>query len=223
MKTKSLGCITAMTLFAALTISVQLFAQQDNGFDGPRTIQIPQDVILPPAPVYSNCGVGCTSYNSSTAYAISGTGVSSTYHPGETIATKFTPAATVTFTKALEANYCCFEGSSVNAVAYLMTSVGDLPGKVLTKMVSKGCPGATGNLKVCKFLPPKGTKITLKKGASYWLCQDSPSPTTSYGWVLSVSNDSTATNFAYNDAAACVAKTWAQVGAGVIRPAFEIN
>lgn len=211
-----LCCVAALTL-------ATLAAAQDAAFGEPHAVQLPRNVVLPSAPVFTNCGVGCTNFSTKSAYSISGTGVASSDNPGQTIAAQFKPKATVTFTKALAADFCCFAGSTVNAVAYLMTDVHGLPGKTLARMVSKGCPGASGNAKPCKFKPPTGKKITLKKGVHYWLCEQAPSKTISYGWILSLKDASTAKNFAANAAGACVTSTWALVPSGVVRPAFEIN
>ena len=82
-----LCCAVALTL-------VSFAAAQDIG-------HMSAGAVLPPAATYTNCGTGCTSYNTGSGYFVTGT--SNTSSAGQVLAEEFTNNGKP-ITKAIEAN-----------------------------------------------------------------------------------------------------------------------
>jgi len=183
---------------------------------GPQAAISTRPVVLPPSPVYTNCGVGCTTWGGS-AYYISGT--AATVAPGQTLAVRFTWKGTASLTKVIEANLM-FAGAGPIGAAILKDSNG-VPGATLAKLTGpKSCPGTKNQ--PCTYKPRKALKV--RAGTQLWLCQYALKPTDEGGWNESNSDKSRLNNFYLNLVGTCNAgANWVNVGAGVIRPAFEIN
>jgi hypothetical protein len=205
---------------AALTlVVVGLASAQDVTVGGLGVGVVPSNrVILPPKAVFSNCGVGCTSFGNQYWY-ISGDHASK--FPGQTIATQFTWKGTAVFKNAYAANYMD-SGTGPIGAAILTNSSAGLPGKILIplKVTKNSCPGTVGQPCIYKPIkkPPK-----IKVGTKLWLCLYALKSTDLGGWLESFNDASTAKNFAGNYAGKCVTPQWIQVGASNPRGAFEIN
>lgn len=180
----------------------------------------PLAVILPPTPVYSNCGVGCTAWGSQ-AYYINGN--SAPIAPGQTLAVQFRWKGTARFKNVYEANDVFANGPTIGA-RILNNTAGGLPGGLVRNLAvtNPNCPGGVPQACVYRLLGPP---LFPAPGTKLWLCQYALNPTEEGGWFSSLSNNSTATNFAFNANGACVGVGvgWTQVGAGFLRPAFEVN
>jgi len=195
---------------------VALFCVGLAAAQGPQAAIPTSPVVLPPAPVYTNCGVGCTSWGS-LAYYVNGTAAA--VAPGQTLAVQFTWKGTASLTKVIEANLM-FSGAGPIGAAILKDS-GGVPGATLAKLTGpKSCPGTKNQ--PCTYKPRKGLKV--RAGTKLWLCQYALKPTDEGGWDESNNDNSRLSNFYINLVGTCNAgASWANVGAGVIRPAFEIN
>src|SRR5580704_18806212 len=110
--------------------------------------------VLPPA-VFSNCGTGCTSYNTGSGYYISGTSLST--GPGQTLAMGFKAKANVKFVKALapNTNYTAVSGGKMSS--YLLHgSVTAGPTTELAKLVQHGTIPDYTSIKTISYTLAKG-------------------------------------------------------------------
>ena len=211
-------------LCCALALTLASFAAAQEIQVG----HIQTGAVLPPAAMYTNCGAGCTSYNTGSGYFVSGT--ANTSSAGQVLAVQFTANGTP-ITKVIEAN----SGYSIPTVkvgAMLLKDVEatELPGGAIvggTLTVVGACPPATGSAP-CTYKPKKA--VTTKKGEEIWLCQYmlKADPTAADLWMLSNKDISKTPeyNFAFINGASsngtCLAQPWV-AATGVARPAFEIN
>ena len=190
---------------------------QDTTISGPLAAHPDNPVVLPPPPVYTNCGVGCTHWGNK-AYYISGT--AATEAPGQTIAVEFTWKGTQKLTKVIEANLM-FSGAGPIGAAILRDENGK-PGAVLTTLKTKAsCPGTANQ--PCTYKPPK--PVAVKAGTKLWLCQYALKTADEGGWDESVKDQSNAGNFYYNREGTCSTSpsNWLDQGSDYLRPAFEID
>ena len=183
-----------------------------------------QQAVLPPA-VFSNCGAGCTSYNTGSGYYVSGTGVSG--GPGQTLAMGFTPKKTVSLLKALTPNtvYTANGGASSGKMStYLLHgSATSGPTTKIAKLVQHGVIPDYPTIKVMKYTPKVGTTITIRGGKTYFLCQTEPVANVQLLWMLS--NSDTTSPFWFQDLDSCTATglVWNNATGAVPGSAFEIN
>jgi hypothetical protein len=201
---------------ALILVSFAAAADKFNvgGLQGVHTDQ--GKAILPPAPIYTNCGTGCTSYDTGDGYFVAGTG-----YDGQVLAVSFTTTKKVKLTKVISAG-SCYDGTSdcgknLEAVIQKDSSTG--PGKVITtKVVAKVPIWPTSSPLTFKFKKP----VALKAKTKYWLCEQMKASTGSAvaAWMLSSSD--TSSDFYFQDTGSCVASTWNDAD-GDTRPAFEIN
>jgi len=204
-------CALALTL-----VSFAAAADQFNigGLQGATTDQ--GKAVLPPAPVYTNCGTGCTSYNTGSGYFVAGTG-----YDGQVLAVSFTTTKKVKLTKVIEAN-SCYDGTSdcgKNLEAVLQADSSTGPGKVLaTKVAAKVPIWPTSSPLTYKFTKP----VALKAKTKYWLCQQMKKNTGTAvaTWMLSSSDSSS--DFYFQVTGSCKSTSWNNAD-GNTRPAFEIN
>ncbi len=178
--------------------------------------------VLPPAAIFSNCGTGCTSYNTGSGYYVAGT--ASPDGPGQTLAMGFSAAKATKFVKALGANtnYTAVTGK---ISAYLLK--GDPtagPGAKVAKLVQHGTIPDYPTIASIKYTLAKGAKaVTFKKGATYFLCQTEPTAGATMLWM--VSNSDLSSPFWFQDAGTCInpAGGWLNATGAVDGAAFEIN
>ncbi len=182
--------------------------------------------VLPPASIFSNCGAGCTSYNTGSGYYISGTSLST--GAGQTLAMGFSASKATKFVKALTPNtvYTSNGGASKGKMsAYLLkgsSSTG--PTTKLAKLVQHGVIPDYTAIKTIKYTLKVGAPtITFKKGVTYFLCETEPVANVQLLWM--VSNSDTTSPFWFQDSDSCTAKglTWLNATGAADGAAVEIN
>ncbi len=199
---------------------VSLAAAQENyvnhGVAGVRSLN--GHAVLPPAAIFTNCGTGCTSYNTGSGYYVAGT--SNTAGPGQTLAIGFTAAKATKFVKALtpNTNYTGVKGK-LNAYLLNGTATGG-PTTQVAKLAYKGTIPDYPTVKVIKYTSTKA--VTFKKGKTYFLCETEPAAAVTMLWMLS--NSDVTSPFWFQDSDSCTAKglTWLNA-TGATAPATEIN
>jgi hypothetical protein len=211
------NCLLGLGL-ALLVVS--LAAAQDNyvnhGVAGVRGLN--GHAILPPAAIFTNCGTGCTSYNTGSGYYVAGT--SNTSGPGQTLAIGFTPTKATKFTHVLTPN-TNYTGVKGKISAYLLngTATGG-PTTLAAKLVQNGTIPDYPAIKVIKYTSKKA--LTFKKGKTYFMCETEPAAAVTMLWMLS--NSDVTSPFWFQDQDSCTAKglTWLNA-TGATAPATEIN
>jgi len=203
----------------ALTV-VSFAAAQDIG-------HISAGAVLPPAATYTNCGTGCTSYNTGSGYFVTGT--ASTISIGQVLAQEFTNTKGKPITKVIEANGIFAGAPKLGALLLKDVKSTSLPGGAVkggTLKIQKNCPPATGSAP-CTYKPK--VKVATKKGQDMWLCQYLLKSGEGAGdaalWMLSTSDTAT-DNFAFINGStsngSCLKEPWI-LATGSTRSAMEIN
>ena len=203
---------------------VSLAAAQENyvshGVAGVRGLNA--QPVLPPGAIFSNCGTGCTSYNTGSGYYVSGT--SSTDGTGQTLAMGFSAKANTKFVKALSAN-TNYTGVKGKVSAYLLhgnTTKG--PTTKIAQLVQNGSIPDYPKTRAVKYTLKKGANpVTFKKGVTYFLCETEPTAAATMLWM--VSNSDVTSPFWFQDSNSCTSKsvTWLNATGAVDGAAFEIN
>lgn len=199
---------------------VSLAAAQDSfvnhGVAGVRGLST--HAIVPPAAIFTNCGTGCTSYNTAGGYYLAGT--SAADGPGQSLAIGFTVAKTTKFTHAQtpNTNYIAVKGK-LNAYLLNGTATGG-PTTEVSQLSFKGTIPDYPTVKVVKYTSKKA--VTFKKAKTYFLCETVPTSTAVFLWMLS--NSDTTSPFWFQDSDTCTKKgtTWLNA-TGSTAPATEIN
>ena len=181
--------------------------------------------LLPPALTFTNCGTGCTSYNTGSGYFVSGTANTTT--AGQVLAVEFDNKGKP-ITKVIEANAAFTAVHTLGAVLLKGEPNEMIGGAVLggTLRVVGSCPPATGSAP-CTYKPRRPVKTGTGTKDSMWLCQYwmNADKTGAGLWMLSIS-DTANDDFAFVNGASsngtCLNETWS-IANGAIRPAFEIN
>jgi hypothetical protein len=218
------NCLLGLGL-ALLVVSVA--AAQENfvqgGVAGVRGLQ--GHAVLPPAAIFTNCGTGCTSYNTGSGYYVSGTAL--TAGAGQTLATGFSAKKATKFVKALTPNtvYTANGGVSKGKMsAFLLKGSATAgPTTKLANLVQNGTIPDFPTIKTIKYTLKKGAKpVTFSKGKTYFLCETEPAAKVQLLWMLS--NTDLTSPFYFQDSDSCTAKglTWLNA-TGATASAFEIN
>ena len=171
--------------------------------------------VLPPHDIFSNCGTGCSSYNTASGYYVAGTGSEGA---GQTLAVGFTPTQTVTFRFALtpNTNYTGVSGAGVSAFLLNGTATGG-PTSQLAALTQGGTIPDYPTLRVVRY----HGRVKLVKGTTYFLCETEPNSTAVMLWMLS--NDDFTSPFWFQDGGACTGSlTWLNA-TGATAPAFKIR
>jgi len=200
---------------------VSLAAAQENyvnhGVAGVRGLN--GHAILPPAAVFTNCGTGCTSYNTGSGYYVAGTAASA--GAGQTLAMGFTATKATKFVKALTPN-TNYTGVKGKISAYLLHGTATSgPTTEAAKLVQTGTIPDYPSIKVVKYTAKAA--FTFKKGKTYFLCETEPSADVIMLWMLS--NSDTTSPFWFQTSDSCTSKsvTWLNATGAVNGAAFEIN
>lgn len=183
--------------------------------------------VLPPAALFSNCGAGCTSYNTGSGYYITGTGIST--GAGQTLAMGFSATKATKFVKALTPNtvYTSNGGQSTGKMsAFLLngdTTVGP-NGKVAALVQHGTIPDYTA-IATIKYTLKKGAKaVTFKANKTYFLCETEPAAMVQLLWM--VSNSDLTSPFWFQVSDACVGGSklgWLNATGAANGAAVEIN
>jgi hypothetical protein len=206
---QSLACSLALS-----TLFVALASAQEFQIDGLSAVHTGQGrPILPPAPMFTNCKIGCVNYDFAEGYLME--------NPGQALAVQFT-ASGAPITKVIEANslYSGSQGSTIGAV--LLADAGGVPGAP----ISGGILIQVGSIPTWPSSAPITYKakrpLQIPRGTKLWLCQWEPYPNTTGVWMKNDENDHGP--FFRNWANTChpSAGEW-ENGTGAVRPAFEIN
>ena len=218
------NCLFGLGL-ALLLVSVA--AAQDNFVRGgvAGVSGLHGRAVLPPWLIFSNCGAGCTSYNTGSGYYISGTSLST--GAGQTLAMGFTPATAkaLSFHFALTPNtvYTSNGGaSSGKMTAYLLNgSASGGPTTMVAKLTQNGTIPDYPSIKTIKYTSTKA--VTFKKGQTYFLCETEPVADVQLLWM--VSNSDTTSPFWFQDSDSCTAKglTWLNATGAADGAAFEVH
>ena len=216
------NCLFGLGL-ALLVVSVA--TAQDNfvigGVAGVRGLQ--GHAVLPPAAVFTNCGTGCTSYNTGSGYYVSGTALSS--GAGQTLAMGFTAKKATTFVKALTPNtvYTANGGAAHGKMlTYLLHgSATTGPTGILARLTQNGGIPDYPKIRTIKYTTT--ATVNFKKGATYFLCETEPVKNVQLLWMLS--NTDLTSPFWFQDSDTCTKKgiTWLNATGAVNGAAFEIN
>lgn len=172
--------------------------------------------ILPPWGIFTNCGTGCTSYNTGSGYYVAGSAASD--GPGQTLAVGFTGAKNFKFFSALTPN-TNYTGVPGKIAAYLLngTATGG-PTTLLAKLTQHGTIPDYPTIKVVTYTTKKA--VTFKAGTTYFLCETEPTSDVVMLWMLS--NSDTTSPFWFQDSNSCTGSvTWLNA-TGDTAPAFEI-
>ncbi len=225
---KKMLCICLFGLGLALLLVSGAIAQ-DNfakggvaGVSGLHGQPLLPPAVLPPWNIFSNCGGGCTSYNTSSGYYVSGTALST--GAGQTLAMGFTPTITRTFAKALTPNtvYTANGGNSSGRMsAYLLHgSATGGPTTVDIKLHQHGILPDYPLILTTTYTSKR--TITLKKGVTYFLCETEPVANVQLLWM--VSNSDVTSPFWFQDSDSCTAQglTWLNATGGADGAAFQI-
>jgi len=221
---KKMLCICLFGLGLALLVSGA--AAQDNFVKGgvAGVTGLHSHPVLPPWEIFSNCGANCTSYNTGSGYYVSGTALST--GAGQTLAMGFSSATTKPFVKALTPNtvYTANGGASSGAMStYLLRgSATTGPTTAITHLVQKGTIPDYPSIKVVHYILKTGVKVTLKAGATYFLCETEPVANVQLLWMLS--NSDVTSPFWFQDSDSCTSKslTWLNATGAVDGAAFEV-
>ncbi len=216
-------CICLLGLGLACLLVSGATAQENfvaGGVAGVRGLH--GHAVLPPWIIFSNCGSGCTSYNTGSGYYVSGTAISG--GPGQTLAMGITPARTVTFLFALTPNtvYTSNGGASSGKMsAYLLNGSSSTgPTTLLAKLTQHGTIPDYPSIKTIKYTSKK--TVTLKKGVTYFVCETEPVADVQLLWM--VSNSDTTSPFWFQDSDSCTATglTWLNATGAADGAAFEV-
>ena len=215
-------CLLGLGL-ALLVVSVAT-AQENFKVGGVAGVRgLAGHAILPPAKaLFTNCGPGCTSYNTGSGYYICGTSCPDS--PGQTLAMGFSATKATTFVKALGANtnYISVAGK---IGAYLLK--GDPtagPTTKLAKLVQHGTIPDFPTIATIKYTLKKGAKpVSFKKGKTYFFCQTEPTAGAEMLWM--VSNSDLSSPFWFQEAGTCInpAGGWLNATGAANGAALEIN
>jgi len=216
------NCLFGLGL-ALLVVSVA--AAQDNFVKGgvAGVSGLHGQPVLPPAALFTNCGTGCTSYNTGSGYYISGTNNSD--GPGQSLAMGFSANANTKFVKALapNTNYTAVSGGKMSS--YLLhgsSSTG--PSTELAKLVQHGAIPDYPSIKTISYTLAKGAKpVTFAKGKTYFLCQTEPAPTVTLLWMVSNSDLTSPLWFQVSNTCTKKGTVWSNATGAVNGAAFEIN
>jgi len=216
------NCLFGLGL-ALLVVSVA--AAQDNFVKGgvAGVSGLHGQPVLPPAAIFTNCGTGCTSYNTGSGYYISGTAAAD--GPGQTLAMGFSAKAAVKFVKALSpnTNYTAVKGGKMSAYLLHGTSSGG-PTTELAKLVQNGSIPDYPSVKTIKYTLAKGAKpVTFAKGKTYFLCETEPATTVVLLWMVSNSDVTSPLWFQTSDTCTKKGTVWSNATGAVDGAAFEIN
>ena len=214
-------CLLGLGL-ALLIVSVAT-AQENFKIGGIAGVRgLATHAVLPPWAIFSNCGTGCTSYNTGSGYYICGTACPDA--PGQTLAMGFSAKKATKFVKAIGAN-TNYTGVKGKIGAYLLK--GDPtngPGAKLAKLVQKGTIPDYPTVASIKYTLAKGAKaITFKKGTTYFFCETEPTAGAEMLWM--VSNTDLTSPFWFQVAGTCLkpAGGWLNATGAANGSAFEIN
>ena len=174
-------------------------------------------VILPPWIIFSNCGNGCTSYNTGNGYYVSGSAAAD--GPGQTLAVGFTPAKTLKFFYALTPN-TNYTGVAGKIAAYLLNGTASSgPTTEITKLAYSGKIPDYPSIRTVKYTSTK--PVTFKTGTTYFLCETEPTSDVVMLWMLS--NSDFTSPFWFQDQNSCTGSvTWLNA-TGATAPAFEVH
>ena len=214
---KKISCICLLGLGLALLVSGA--AAQENfvnhGVAGVRGLH---GAVLPPHDIFSNCGTGCSSYDTGSGYYVSGTG--SGDGPGQTLAIGFTPTMGLALDFVLTPN-SNYTGVAGGISAYLLngTATGG-PTTLFATLVQGGTIPDYPTLKSVHY--KSKTAVHFKKGVTYFLCETASASDVTTLWMLSSSD--TSSPFWYQDAGSCTATglTWLNA-TGIDAPAFKVR
>jgi hypothetical protein len=215
-------CLFALAL-ALLVVSLAT-AQESfvkGGVAGVRGLH--GHAVLPPHAVFSNCGVGCLSYNTGSGYYVSGTALSS--GAGQSLAMGFSSAKTVTFARAKAANtvYTANGGNPHGKISsYLLNGDPNSgPSTLLAKLTQNEHIPDYPLIRTISFTASKS--VTFKAGQTYFLCQTTPVPNAQFLWM--VSNSDVSSPFWFQDSDSCTASglSWLNATGAVNGAAFEIE
>lgn len=179
--------------------------------------------VLPPTATFSNCGTGCTSYNTGSGYYVSGTALST--GAGQTLAMGFTFSRATKFVQALTPNtvYTANGGASsgkMTAVLLNGTASGG-PTTLRAKLVQNGTIPDYPNIAVITYTPVKA--VQLKPNMTYLLCERERVKDVQLLWMLS--NSDATSPFWFQVTGNCRAPNvvWNNATGAVNGSAFEIN
>jgi hypothetical protein len=178
--------------------------------------------VLPPAVIFSNCGSGCTSYNNSAGYYISGTALAAA--PGQTLAMGFTPKNSSTFSFALTPNAVFTDNggaSSGRLSAFLLHgSASKGPTTFLAKLTQHGTIPDFPSVKIIRWTSTK--TVILKQGVTYFLCETEPAAHVQVLWMAS--NSDTTSPFWFQEHGSCTAKdlNWVNATGSAEGPALDV-
>ena len=213
-------CICLFGLGLALLVSGA--AAQENfvkgGVAGVRGLK--GHTVLPPWLIFSNCGAGCTSYDTASGYYVSGTAAAD--GPGQTLAMGFTPAKKLSFFFALvpNTNYTGVSGGRISAYLLNGTASGG-PTTMLAKLTQHGTIPDYPTIKTVRYTSAKA--VTFQAGTTYFLCETEATSDVVMLWMLS--NSDTTSPFWFQDSGSCTAKglTWLNATGAVDGAAFEVH
>jgi hypothetical protein len=176
--------------------------------------------VLPPAALYTNCGAGCTAYDTGSGYYVSGT--ASTDGAGQTLATGFSAKKKTAFKEALtpNTNYTSTSGAKISAYLLNGTATGG-PTTMFKKLKQNGTIPDYPTIKVIKYTLASGT-ASFAAGKTYYLCETTTSADATFLWMLSDSD--TTTPFFFQVDGSCTKKgiTWENATGDTVS-AFAIN
>jgi hypothetical protein len=218
------NCLLGLGL-ALLVVSVA--AAQDNFVRGgvAGVTGLHGQPVLPPS-IFTNCGPGCTSYNTTSGYYVTGTGIA--IGAGQTLAMGFRAKKTTRFVKALSPNavYTGNGGASKGKMsAFLLNgSASTGPSTLKAKLVQHGTIPDYPSISVIRYTLKQGAKpITFKAKTTYFLCETEPVANVQLFWMLS--NSDLTSPFWFQTQDSCTAKglVWNNATAAIYGSAFEIN
>jgi hypothetical protein len=199
---------------------VSLAAAQENyvnhGVAGVRGLHA--HAVLPPTAIFTNCGTGCTSYDTASGYYLAGS--ASADGPGQSLAIGFTPSAATKFAFALtpNTNYTSVAGSL--AASLLNGTATGGPTTQLRQLHLHGTIPDYPTVAVIKYTSKR--PVTLKGGTLYFLCEFVYTSDATMLWMLS--NSDFTDPFWFQDSNTCTkpGTTWLNA-TGSTTPAAEIN
>ena len=219
------NCLFGMGL--ALLVSVA--AAQENfvvgGVAGVRGLH--GHAVLPPGAIFSNCGTGCTSYNTTTGIYISGTGFSTSHGGGQTVAIGFSAKTATKFVKALTPNavYIGNGGASKGRMsAFLLNGSATAgPSTKLAALVQSGVIPDFPSSKVIRYTLKKGANpVTFKPGKTYFFCETEPVADVQLLWMLSSHDTSNPYFYQFSDSCTAKGLNWINASQDG-KTAVEIN
>jgi hypothetical protein len=216
------NCLFGLGL-ALLVVSVA--AAQDNFVKGgvAGVSGLHAQPVLPPAALFTNCGTGCTSYNTGSGYYIAGSAAAD--GPGQTLAMGFTVKKATKFVKALSpnTNYTGVKGGKISAYLLHGTTTGGPAGE-FAKLVQSGTIPDYPSVKTIKYALAKSAKpVTFAKGKTYFLCETEPASTVVLLWMVSNSDVTSPLWFQTSDTCTKKGTVWSNATGAVDGAAFEIN